>query len=229
MPAFVYTLLLSVLTIFAYIWIYHPILTMYTLQFFAVSIVIFLIMRKLRRKNLLSSKEDAIPYELVIFSTCLFIFIGTYSNNLQLLFPILTIAIFCFVFFAPLFISLTTSLLTLVFIVSNNQFNQSSDYTLLFMIPLLLCLFLFTKKQYDLAHAEELLLAQQSQKVDALQTKSSELESFIQDYLKPKIAIIEELAEENEQDCELIRSQLELLDTELDKQLLKLQSAKQQN
>lgn len=222
MPTLLYTALLLAVAVISYIWVSTPTLSIYTLQLFAFGIICFTVIKKFRTRKSVQLTTTYIPYELLALLGCILIFIGTNQTQPALLYPVICVALFFFVFFSSFFSAVMSSAIIAIFILLTQTFVDVSNYSLVLMIPLLFGLFAFTKKQYDLVKLEKDVIAEEELKIEALTKENNQLRSFISDYLQPKLELMQDLATKPEDNCDILQSQLALLENEMEKQVKKI-------
>lgn len=220
MPTLVYSAFLLAVTFLSYIWVVSTTLHIYNLQLFAAGVLLFVILRKFKKKRP-QLKSSAIPFELLILFFCMLIFIGTNQEHPGLLYPLITIGLFFFVFFSSTFLAISHALVITLFLLLTQNFLKISDYSIILMIPLLCCLFLFTKKQYDSTRKASAVIKDEEAKLEILSDEQTKLQTFIHAFLKPKLEIISELSKNPAENGDVLASQVALLDSEIDKQLEK--------
>jgi hypothetical protein len=81
-------------------------------------------------------------------------------------------------------------------------------------VPLLFGFFSFAKKQYDEARVGRQLIAQDASEYASLQNEEQSLAVFLQQFLQPKLMLLEELAKDSTQ-LKTLQSQLSLLQSEV--------------
>lgn len=222
MLTIIYSALIIAVSAFSYVWVTTPGLNEYSLQLFAFGILVFTITKRFKRKHISKTFQHA-PYELLILLFCILVFIGTNQEHPGLLYPLISVALFFFVFFSSTFTAIMIGAMMALFLLSTQTFSLTSDYSIILMIPLLVSLFLFTKRQYDVTKKIQTALNIDEEKISTLSQDQNQLESFLKEYLQPKLEVMQHLSQNPSENCEIIVSQLALLDTEISKQLEKLQ------
>ncbi len=174
-----------------------------------------------------------------LMTFALLLLIGSTGNLESLFFPLTYLHLFFLVLSAHSVTAVVTTLGLMLFHLSLNPQMAIHDWSNVLTIPILLVLFLFTKRQHEelvkarvgqerANQAKELLKLhdkEQTRKLKQLsQIKKEEeadlvtLESFLESFLKPKLEHMTELSKNSESHL-VIKAQVELLRKRVDELL----------
>lgn len=164
--------------------------------------------------------------ELAFISFAITLLIGATGNTASIFYPFSLIHLFLLVMTARQNTAIAATALSMVVHYALEPIVTSHVVGVLFTLPLMLVFFLFARRQYDDARLQHKIVLAEEQKLEEVLQKELTLESFIRDFLKPKLLILEDLLEtaihRNEPiDTQALESQISLLANESQKVLEK--------
>lgn len=207
----------------AYLWLQIPALTPYALQAFAGVTLSYLVLKRLQKAKLWHLLPNDNSIEISLLSFAFLLLIGATGN---------TDSVFYSLGYVHLFFLVLTTTLPTVFIALAGvllfHFTLTQELTpvalsMIATLPLLLVLFLFGKKQYDEVQLDRRVIDQEKVQYDALKSSSDSLEVFLQQFLQPKLQMLEELTKDSTQ-LKTLQNQLSLLQSEVTKLLTRVKT-----
>lgn len=178
------TILILLAIFLAYIWISTPFLTNYSLQAFALSAVIYLFLKKKNSDKIWYLVPKHMSLEMIIASFAFLMLIGATGNKDSIFYPLTYVHLFFLVFAteAETAIIITGALMLFHYALGIElNLRELAD---LLTLPLMMSIFLFTKIQYqDILHKTAKI--EKEEKI--IKKENSELISFIERFLKPKL------------------------------------------
>jgi hypothetical protein len=217
MSVFLHALLLLASVMIAYSWLSMPFGTRYAPQVVALTLLCYLVAKKLRKasfKNLLPSFASI---EMPILNLGLLILIGSTGNLDSMFFPLSFLNLFFLVMACEWSVSSLAVGLVVLFHYSLTPELSPKDLANLLALPFLYVCFLFARSQYMQAKKENSLRIESETIVIDLENQESDLISFMSGFMAPKLQLIHELLREPQRNLSLIKTQLSLLNLEVHK------------
>jgi hypothetical protein len=223
-PALGQTLVMLAAMIAAYWWLHQPELIPFSLQVFASVILMYFGLKFLRRHKLwyVLPHPGSLELALVTFGTL--ILIGSTGNLDSPYFFISFIHLFFLVFAAPLTTSLIATLGMMTFHYGLNPVMSQPEFITLLSLPVMLILFTLINQQHQELKAERLLLENEALTIAELEEDEHTLHSFLELFLKPKLALLHQLLQNTDQNRATIQGQLMLIGLEIEKLLQRIKS-----
>ncbi len=202
----------------AYLWLQTPALAPFSLQAFAAATLIYLVIKRMQKAKIWHLVPSANSLEMALLTFAFLLLIGATGNTSSYFFALGYIHLFFIVLTmsVPTALAATTGVL-LFHLGLTPELNSEAMHTLI-MLPLLFTFFLFAKRQYDEARVDRQIIAEDAVAYEKLQSEEQSLEIFLQQFLQPKLAALESLAQEENQ-LRTLRNQLSLLQSEITKML----------
>jgi hypothetical protein len=219
MSALPQTFLLSVSLLLAYIWIQTPILSAYSLQVFALSILLYFVSKKLTKAKSWHITPARESWQMILATFAFSLLIGATGNTNSPFFSLTFVHLFFLVMATHYSTSLVVTAGIVLFHYALAPQLIGSNWPMLATIPVVLIFFLFGKYQN-----EEVVKGKDQVKNDAqLLTSSREEEQwlldFISQFLSTKIAQVKELQKFPDSNKEAVMGQLTLIEIEIEKLL----------
>ncbi len=208
------SILIAASAILAYLWLSAPMLRGYSLQAFALAILIFIVLKRLNKSRFWHLLPTKGSFEMVILAFAFLLLIGATGNIESYFYP----TIYAYLFFLAMTTHFSTAIIGTLSVMMFHyalapQFSSLEAGTLL-TIPLMLIFFLFAKQQYDEAKLEKQLNQAGQAELAAVENSEQTLEAFIESFLTPKLRAISSLALKKDTDIKEIVVQLDLLENE---------------
>lgn len=223
-----HTILLLVAILLAYFWLITPQLNSYSLQAFSVATLLFFILKRMTKAKIWHILPKNHSYEMFLVSFALIILVGSTGNTHSLFYPFSYIHLFFLVMTCGEKTAITSTMAILLVHYALSPVVSVEELTTLATIPLMLIFFLFAKKQYDEVISNQKIIEKEQDTIISLTNSEHSLEGFISEFLKPKLQVLQALLEENTEketpmNTQVLKSQIDLLETESEKILKKTQ------
>ncbi len=202
----------------AYVWLLTPQLAPYALQAFAGVTLLYLGVKRLKHAKTWHFLPSGDTLELALITFACLLLVGATGNTNSHLFALNSV----YLFFLALAVSLPVALVATTGVIWF-YLGIAPEITLavlstLATLPILLVFFLFAKKQYDEARVDRHIIEQDATEYHALEAEEQTLEVFLQQFLQPKLRMLEELSQDAAQ-LTTLKNQLSLLQSEVQKLL----------
>lgn len=209
-----------------YLWLQLPLLRPYSLQGFALAVLLFFSV-----KFFFNSRRQELPQlaslELVPLAFALMLLIGSTGAAGSSYFALLYIFLLLLVLAAGMYTAIIiTSELVLFLYALSLQLNTTNIQQLL-SLPLMLGFFLYIKYQLETSHRQQTRLTQSASVLESVSQQKLTLEKFVGEFLKPKLFALTQLGKHEQTTKQTLVSQLDLLENEIDKVLARSQQAEQ--
>lgn len=207
---------------FAYLWLSTPSLEYYSLQAFAVATFGFFISKRLGKAQLWHILPENNSLEIVFISFAVTILIGSTGNANSIFYPFAYIHLFFLVMTTRQITAITATLAIMLTHYALEPELTSVNIAAFTTLPLMLIFFLFARRQYDDARLQHKIAESESKQLDTISKKEQSIESFITQFLQPKLNVLRDLLEtsihRNEPiDPQLLNTQITLLSSESQK------------
>lgn len=204
-----------------YLWISIDQLAYFSLQLAAVLLLVYFIVKKVSGSKIWHVAPDELSIEMAIFTTSVLLLTASTGNMDSLFFPISYIHVF---FLAMTLRPINAVLATfgiLLFHFAVTPLLTPQHISTLISLPIMLTVFLFTKKQYDERKKEEYKVWIEDLKLSAQQTS---IGLFLNSFLTPKLEALSHFSLYPEANKETIQKQIHLIQMEIKKVLEELHS-----
>ncbi len=207
----------------AYLWLHTPALQQYSLQAFAACTLLSLILKRFKRAKIYHLLPGNNSAEIGLLTFAFLLLIGATGNTTSPFFSLGYVHLFFIVMTSGATTAILATTAVLCFHIGLSPVLSPEVINNLITLPLLLLFFLFAKRQYDEARADRHIIEQDAAAYEKLQNQEQSLEVFLQQFLQPKLLLLEELAKDNTQ-LSTLKSQLSLLQSEITKLLERKQN-----
>lgn len=208
-------------TVFIQFWLGIPLLHGFSLQLFALVMCAFFVTRFINRKTGETTSFAERPLELLLLHTSMLLIIGSTGGVQSLLFPLVYAHLFILVFSASATTAGITMLTMVGFYYLLNPALPLPELVPLIFFPVLWGFFTYAKKQHEALRHEKEMRQQQQQYLQTLDKAETALEVFLVSFVQPKLQLFGEQFIETQGNSTL-RSQLSLLQSEVDKMVKKM-------
>lgn len=223
-------LALSAAVFAAYVWLSFTSLAQYSLQVFALCILLYFVLKKLNDAAVWEILPTTAVDEMTLVTFAFLILIGATGGDESVFFPL----IFIYLFFLSMTMRVATAITLCLEVLLFLYALSPSPSLLLVNIPIVMTFFLFAKYQYDQAKTKQTIIEIESNELNSyqifLQQKDLQLNeaegktwgwvkffnSFVFDFLQPKIDNLIQLVE-FPQNHSMVKGQLTLIRLELEK------------
>jgi hypothetical protein len=221
MSAHIQTLLLAITLGFVYWWLQIPSLSFYSLQAFAVSVVLYFVAKRASKAKIWHIAPAAQSFEMVLATFAFMMLIGFTGNFESILFPLTYVHLFFLVFSTHITTSIATALLLIIFHYAlgggSVTLAMSESITILVMVVF----FLFTKHQYNEVIREKKIIEGEEKALSNSLKKQKEITNLITKFVQPKLAQIKELSVHADKNRDAIIGQVFIMQMEISKFLEK--------
>jgi hypothetical protein len=217
MSAHIQTLLLAITLGFVYWWLQVPALSFYSLQAFAVSVVLYFIAKRISKAKIWHIAPAAQSFEMVLATFAFMILIGFTGNFESILFPLTYIHLFFLVFSTHLTTSIITTLLLITFHYALGGGAVSVAISETIAIPIMLVFFLFTKHQYSEVIRERKIIENDEKALSNSLEKQTQITNLVTKFIQPKLAQIKDLSLHASQNRDAIIGQIFIMQMEISK------------
>ena len=222
MSEFKHTLAVVVSILLAYLWLATPSLSYYSLQAFALATFGFFISKRFSNAQIWHILPKAHSFEIVFISFAVVILIGSTGNSHSIFYPFAYIHLFFLVMTTRQSTAIVATITTLLIHYALEPNINANAIASLTTLPLILVFFLFARKQYDEARMQQKIAQAEEKEIMQITRKEHSLESFITEFLQPKLAVLRDILQnknmQNEAiDPRIIETQLDLLESESQK------------
>jgi hypothetical protein len=221
MSAHIQTLLLAITLGFVYWWLQIPSLSFYSLQAFAVSVVLYFVAKRASKAKIWHIAPAAQSFEMVLATFAFMILIGFTGNFESVLFPLTYVHLFFLVFSTHITTSIATALLLIVFHYALGGGAVSVAISETIAIPIMLVFFLFTKHQYNEVIREKKIIEGEEKALSNSLEKQTKITNLVTNFIQPKLAQIKELSVHADKNRDAIIGQIFIMQMEISKFLEK--------
>jgi hypothetical protein len=205
----------------AYLWMSIPGMEVYALQGFALGILGFFAAKFFHWQSSsgewqLEPRAHSLELPTVFFSVILMIW--NTGHLASPLFPLYFLLLFGLALWSSQLVALATTGGVLLLLIATSTWPLTSvDFSHLLSLPLLMTIFLFTRREYFWARREGRRLIKQTTRLEEHTDRERRTLQFFESFLLPKLEFLRSASEEAGQNRLLLSKQLELLIKELEK------------
>lgn len=193
---------------FAYLWLSTPGLSYYSLQAFALATFGFFLSKRFSKAQLWHILPETHSFEIVFLSFAITVLIGSTGNASSIFYPLAYIHLF-FLVMTTRQITAIVATLSLMLVHYALEPNLSATTVVsLTNLPLMLIFFLFARRQYDDARLQLKIAEEEKTQLMSMTQKEHTLESFIKEFLQPKLNVLIDLLETSIHRNETINPQI---------------------
>lgn len=221
MSAHIQTLLLAITLGLVYWWLQIPALSFYSLQVFALSVVLYFLTKRASKAKIWHIAPAAQSIEMVLATFAFVMLIGFTGNFESVLFPLTYVHLFFLVFSTHITTSIATALLLIVFHYALGGGSVSVAISETIAIPVMLIFFLFTKYQYNEVIREKKIIENEEKALSNSLEKQKKMDYLITKFIQPKLAQIKDLTVYADKNRDAIIGQIFIMQMEISKFLEK--------
>ncbi len=209
-----YTILILISITLSYLWIELPFLAPFSLQAIAITVLLYLILKKFNNSKLWHIAPAAMSLEMALATFAFNLLVGFTGGIESILFPLIYVQLFFLVFSSPVGTSIYVSTGMILFYYALGIEFSTRDITSLITIPLTLIFFIFAKTQYQELQEKNKQIEEEEQ---LIADEKQEVTELIETHLKPKLEKIKQLTDEQSgQEIEEVKEELESLEGHLE-------------
>jgi hypothetical protein len=212
----------------AYIWLSTPSLSYYSLQAFSVASFGFFLSKRFSKAQLWHILPETHSFEIVFVSFALTVLIGSTGNASSIFYPFAYIHLFFLVMTTRQITAISATLSVMLVHYALEPSLTSITIASFTTLPLMLVFFLFARRQYDDARLQHKIVEADELELASITKKEHSLESFLKEFLQPKLNVLIDLLEtaihRNEPvDPQILETQITLISSESEKIIEKTQ------
>lgn len=162
MPARYHAAALLLSITLAYFWLQIPFLSQYSLQMFALLVVMFLITKRFKKAKLWHILPDMASIETILITFSFLLLIGATGDTSSWFFPLAYINLFFLVMASETPTAIVATLAMMLFFYALSPELKVGTIQVLIALPIMLAIFLFARKEYDEAHLAKLAKVKES-------------------------------------------------------------------
>ena len=216
MSALPQTILLSISLILAYIWIQTPFLSPFSLQAFALSILLYFISKKVSKSKTWHITPARASWQMVLATFAFSLLIGATGNTNSLFFSLTFVHLFFLVMATHYSTSLVVTAGIVLFHYALAPQLITTNWPILITIPVVLIFFLFGKYQNEEVVKEKNIASQSEETLLASRQEEQWLLDFISQFLVAKISQVKELHKYPDTNHDAVAGQLTLIEIEVE-------------
>jgi hypothetical protein len=228
--------LISIAILTTYFWLSVPFLRKLSIQAFAISILVYFLLKKLNKIKFWLLPNSTLD-EMMIVTFAFLLLIGATENINSIFFPMIYVYIFFISLCCEASSAIVITLEVVLFHYALNGDISLQNLSRLLSIPMVMLFFLFTKQQYDQVQKNQQTIEMNQQQIKYYQdfvknqnlslkklenqdTQESGLKSFLSGYVSPALQQLQKLSK-LEKNKIILQRQLTILSFEIDKLLKK--------
>lgn len=208
----------------AYLWLQTPLLSQYALQIFAATVLVFFVIKRLKKAKLWYVLPENMSVEMALVTFAFMLLIGATGNMDSHFYALTYVHLFLLALTTRVSTAISTTIAVMIFHFMLTPNLNLSELSSVLVLPLLLTFFLFAKRQYDEVQTEKALLAKETALAENFSHAEHNLENFITEFLKPKLQQLQSLAAKEATSTKELATQISLLESEADKVLKQVRS-----
>lgn len=222
-----HTILVLAAIFLAYLWLEIPALSYYSLQAFALAAISFFVLKRLTKAEIWHILPKTHSPEIALVSFAIVLLIGATGNASSIFYPFAYVHLFFLVMTTRQNTAIIATIATMLVHYALEPALTTANITTLLTLPLMLVFFLFARRQYDDARLQHRLVKEEEKALEDVTRKEHTLESFITEFMQPKLILLEDMLEtaihrDETLDLQTLKTQVSLLESENEKVLAKI-------
>jgi hypothetical protein len=211
----------------AYWWLQIPSLQFYSLQVFALTVVIYFVVKKIGQKKvkLWQFMPAHTSLEMIIATFAFMLLIGSTGNLNSPFYALSYVHLFLLVFTTGYKTSSIATAVIMLFHLSLTPGEVTALAANIASLPIIFFFFLFAKSQYDQVIREKKIIANDELAVNSLEKDKLDLQAFLTEFIHKKVLQLKTLSQEPQTNKQAILGQLSLLEIEIERKLSQLRMA----
>jgi hypothetical protein len=211
----------------AYWWLQIPSLQFYSLQVFALTVVIYFVVKKIGQKKvkLWQFMPAHTSLEMIIATFAFMLLIGSTGNLNSPFYALSYVHLFLLVFTTGYKTSSIATAVIMLFHLSLTPGEITALAANIASLPIIFFFFLFARSQYDQVIREKKIIANDELAVNSLEKDKLDLQAFLTEFIHKKVLQLKTLSQEPQTNKQAILGQLSLLEIEIERKLSQLRMA----
>ncbi len=201
----------------AFFWLQMPLLQTFSLQIFALTLIIFFAIKWISKKTQFSFLPDPTSFEIVPLSFALLILVGSTGSAQSGFFPLMYVLLLLIVLTTQYYASILIVGFLILFIYGTSELQNTQYWQAVISIPLMGVFFLYLEHQLNLSKKQAVSLEAKEESLREAQTSVIKLLDFIRDFLKPKLISLLRFGDQANTSKVMLLNQIDLLLSETEK------------
>lgn len=189
-----HSLILSLAIGLVYVWLKLPFLAHYSLQLFALVVVLYFVIKKLHKATIRQLLPAQASIEMAVITIAFLLLIGATGNIHSVLFALSFVHLFLLALKTDLVTACIVTIEIVLFHFALTPNATLAEFSFLISLPVVMVFFLFAKQQYYKSFSQQQKLAVQQAQLTQSQLIDQKLERFMQGLLEEKIAKLHRLS-----------------------------------
>ena len=208
-----------------YWWLHIPSLQPYSLQAFSAIGLLYFLIKGLSKTKAWHILPAFMSVETVLATMAFLLLIGATGNTASWFYPLTYIHLFFVVFSSHVGTSIFVTMLIVLFHYGLSPNLVQHELVSLVTLPIIMAFFIFAKLQHEEVIKDRLIIEEDETKLSELESEEFQLENFLQNFLRPKMAQLENFLDHSGNQ-KSIKSQIHLVRIEIEKLLSQIKSNK---
>jgi hypothetical protein len=223
-----HSLILSLAICLVYVWLKLPFLSPYSLQLFAVVVLLYFVIKKIHKASIRQLLPAQASIEMAIITIAFLLLIGATGNIQSVLFALSFVHLFLLALKTDLVTACIVTLEIVLFHFALTPQASLAELSFLVSLPVVMIFFLFAKQQYFKAFTQQQKLASQQAQLVQTQLIDQKLERFMQGLLEEKLTKLHRLSFFPIQNQRQMQAEMEEIAAITDELITQTQAEKQQ-
>ncbi len=223
-----HSLILSLAICLVYVWLKLPFLSPYSLQLFAVVVLLYFVIKKIHKATIKQLLPAQASIEMAVITVAFLLLIGATGNIRSVLFALSFVHLFLLALKTDLVTACIITIEIVLFHFALTPQASLAELSFLASLPVVMVFFLFAKQQYFKAFAQQQQLASQQAQLAQSQLIDQKLERFMHGLLEEKLAKLHRLSFFPIQNQRQMQAEMEEIAAITDELITQTQVEKQQ-
>lgn len=206
-----------------YWWLHVPSLRPYSLQAFAAIGLLYFLVKGVSKTKAWHILPAFMSIETILATMAFLLLIGATGNTASWFYPLTYIHLFFVIFSSQVGTSIFVTMLIMLFHYGLSPNLVQHELVSLATLPIVMAFFIFAKLQHEEVIEDRLIIKEEAAQLQKLESEEFQFENFLKNFLKPKIAQLEQLLD-HPHNSHTIKGQLHLIKLEIEKLLNKIKS-----
>jgi hypothetical protein len=207
-----------------YWWLHIPSLQLYSLQAFAMIGLLYFLVKGVSKTKAWHILPAFMSVETILATMAFLLLIGATGNTSSWFYPLTYIHLFFVIFSSHVGTSIFVTMLIVLFHYGLSPNLVQHELVSLLTLPIIMAFFIFAKLQHEEVIKDRLIIKEEEEQLQELESEEFQLESFLTNFLEPKMTQLEQLLE-HPNNSRSIKGQLHLIKMEIEKLLSKIKPA----
>lgn len=223
-----HSLILSLAICLVYAWLKLPFLSPYSLQLFAIVVLLYFIIKKIHKATIRQLLPAQASIEMAVITIAFLLLIGATGNIRSVLFALSFVHLFLLALKTDLVTACIVTVEIVLFHFALTPQASLAELSFLISLPVVMVFFLFAKQQYFKSFSQQQKLAAQQAQLTQSQLIDQKLERFMHGLLEEKLAKLHRLSFFPIQNQRQMQAEMEEIAAITDELITQTQAEKQQ-